>query len=1065
MLRLSGFALTAVTLFPGPALAQTTNDDVPHDDVKGRWHNYNVEPVSGIVFSDNSARAYVVNQPGARLAAFNVDTLHRIWEAPIGPGTAAMVRRPGTNELWLVDRVTSTVGVVDIDQRRLVRTLRVGAEPHGIAFSANGDRAYVACSGADRVDVVRVDTFSVVNSIPIPAREPRAILRVGAAVYVAALLSGNGTAPLGRPGSGGAGDALEVLRVSSVPNATPLPDRDLFRIPIGPNPETDALDQGWTRTGVGTLLFNLHKFPGLDQLWIPHLESLNGDVKGEALFVAGQVVRNRIAVVNIGSNSAPLQIALDTLTPSPERRCAPPTGVAFDPLGLRAFVCGYGSNNVTVLGIDNNPPVWLGDIEIRQHRTQPSISLTPQHSGAGPRICEISPDGRTLLVLNSGENSLTKVALQDLPAPPFSVQAPQAVALGWDPLPIEIVQGRLDFARTRNSKSGTSSCASCHSGGHVDGLAWNLGGFLDAEGTAPDALQFPIDDKGPLVTQTVRRLREVGPWHWRGEKRSLFEFDAAFVGLLENQVNGQPAGLEGQINYLVRYMESLTWPSNPAQPLDRRYTSEQLAGADIFLNKVVRDGLTCAGCHPLPLGTAGEVFESGLGGHAPTVVAPSLRGVGLKGLSPPFAIGGDFGVRTELGVGYGHGGTRASLQAHLLDVVPGGGPILDLTPLEADRLAAFLEALDTGLAPAAATAFVAHAANAAAVQANELAFLLDQAQRGNCDAVFHYGPVDHFGDTAYRSGLYDPASGAFDQASAALPPVTPAQLIQLAQLGTPVLFQGVPLLAGWPAAMDRDNDRLLDLDELAMELDPEKEDVDGDLFPDGYEVLWGMDPRHHDDASPDTVAPQLRGGVRTVYATQHAVKLEFETSEVTRVVVTLQDGQPLLRRPLKSLFDDSFSFVVNELEPGTHYELQLRLTDPANNVTQVTLPVDTQSRRLAAPAHVEELELTIDGAQPQATIRGRVRLATPDGPPPIGYNIVGGFYHVTTRGHVTAIATEAQTWMVLQDGTAHFSLPVPQGIAQGSGSFVFAVQRIDAPPGAPPYVKAEDATALATKVW
>jgi hypothetical protein len=66
---------------------------------------------------------------------------------------------------------------------------------------------------------------------------------------------------------------------------------------------------------------------------------------------------------------------------------------------------------------------------------------------------------------------------------------------------------------------------------------------------------------------------------------------------------------------------------------------------------------------------------------------------------------------------------------------------------------------------------------------------------------------------------------------------------------------------------------------------------------------------------------------------------------------------------------------------------------------------------------------------------------------------------------VTAIATEAQTWMVLQDGTAHFSLPVPQGIAQGSGSFVFAVQRIDAPPGAPPYVKAEDATALATKVW
>ena len=68
--------------------------------------------------------------------------------------------------------------------------------------------------------------------------------------------------------------------------------------------------------------------------------------------------------------------------------------------------------------------------------------------------------------------------------------------LGFDSVSPAERFGRNDLVDGNNSKSRTTSCASCHMDGHQDGIVWNLGVFLDPEGTPKGSLAFPLDDFG-----------------------------------------------------------------------------------------------------------------------------------------------------------------------------------------------------------------------------------------------------------------------------------------------------------------------------------------------------------------------------------------------------------------------------------------------------------------------------------------------------------------------------------------------------------------------------------------
>ena len=119
----------------------------------------------------------------------------------------------------------------------------IKASPCGLTRECNG---VVAC-----VSAAHLSSFLAPNRFGDTV-VARGLALVGNSVFVAPLLSGNGTAPRGNPNTYD-NDVLDVQIVGN--NGFPgiaLPDYDLLRIDLGGSPENDQLNLPATIRGMGT---------------------------------------------------------------------------------------------------------------------------------------------------------------------------------------------------------------------------------------------------------------------------------------------------------------------------------------------------------------------------------------------------------------------------------------------------------------------------------------------------------------------------------------------------------------------------------------------------------------------------------------------------------------------------------------------------------------------------------------------------------------------------------------------------------------------------------------------
>ncbi len=1029
----------------GGATARASGS-APTDDQKGRYLNFEVGALRSVVYDAAHGRLLALNQPGNRLAVLDPVTLARTREIPIGLGGASLALRPGTQEVWIVDRVYACVTVVNLATETIERTIRVPAEPHGIAFSTDGSRAWVTCTGADTIASIDTGTYRVARATPTPFSAPRGVAFHAGRAWVASLLSGNNTAAAGTPAEPFA--ARELARVEG-PGVTPLPDLDLVSIVPGATPALDDVDAGASRAGLGTILFDVVPRPGKAELWIPGTEALNAEHRGERSFVEGQVVSNRITIVGVGAVPSARILDLDLIAP-PGVRCAQPTSLVFDPVRPRVYVCGYGSDLVAVLEIQpDDTSRWLGHISIPAKQSYPR--------GSGPRSCAVDPEGTTLWVFNRNDTSIARIDLAALPASgPFAVTAPTPVGIGFAATSTEEQLGRHLFTDARNSGSQTSSCASCHVDGNTDNLLWDLSEYLDPEGTPASQTVFGLDVKGPLLTQGTRRQEESGPYHWRGEKRHLNHFNAAFVTLLDRvNATGQPADIGPDFQYLRHYLNRMAIPANPRQNRDRSLTPEQALGADLFRTRPVLGTLTCASCHTLPLGTGGEVAAVGADGVLTSADVPALRGVGDRE-QPALQVGGPFGERPRGGAAYTHAGVFARLEDAFARVPTGPGDLhaFALAPHEAAAIAAYLRAFDTGLAPSTAWQVTARAANWAGVRDDDLAFLKLEAERGNCDLVFFRTPGLAGGGGFVRTGAYDKRSRTWRLAGGPQPVIGESQLLLEAAAGRPVTFLGVPRGMGLTIGLDRDADGLMDADEVLRGTNPDVSDTDGDHFPDGYEVRNGGNPLVHEPSvGSDTTPPQLVGPVRLIYATTNTIKFEFVTSEYCRVHVGVNGGTPVQRIPLDHQGDTEHWVVLNDLQPGTSYVIDLEMRDPSGNrFTDSSTVFSTRPRTLVEPVWAESIQLTIGGAGP--TLFADVRLKVGAQPAPPGYMARGSVYRQRPGRLVPQLVAADVQAPANANGHAIVRANL-SGVSGPPGVLFFVLRDVEPPPGGgAPYVRA-----------
>src|SRR5262245_10639963 len=157
--------------------------------------NWETPQVSPLALTPDGTRLLAVNTPAARLEIFTADDggLRPAASVPVGLDPVS-VRARSDNEIWVVNHVSDSVSVVDLETLNVVRTLQTADEPTDVAFA--GGRAFVVCSQRNQIevyDVLNLDAPPIV--LDIAGEDPRvaAASPDGSQVYVAIFESGNET--------------------------------------------------------------------------------------------------------------------------------------------------------------------------------------------------------------------------------------------------------------------------------------------------------------------------------------------------------------------------------------------------------------------------------------------------------------------------------------------------------------------------------------------------------------------------------------------------------------------------------------------------------------------------------------------------------------------------------------------------------------------------------------------------------------------------------------------------------------------------------------------------------
>lgn len=702
-----------------PALANSTN-----------FINFETAPVHPLDLGPDGRTLALCNLPDNRVEFFDVAT-----GVPVSTGSVAVGLDPVTarfassNELWVVNHISSSISIVDVAARRVVATLDTPAGPADLVFAGNPRRAWISCARTNAIHVIDPVSRSAVATLAIDGNRPTALAASpdGTRVYAAILESGNGTTVIGQP----------LVPITEAPPPGPVDDPSgpygglnpppnagthFFpaRVLTNPPPRVAHLvrrndagrwldDTGadWTEWVSGTNAALSGRVPGWDlpdrdlaiidtgTLGITYAQRLMtlclalgvNPASGEVAVVGteslnerrfepvlnGVFLRVQLALVDPVARTNRLRDLnphLDYLARTvPEsiraRSLGDPRGIAWTADGSRAYVTGMGSRNVLLLHADGT-------------RARPD----PIEVGEGPTGLALDEPRGRLYVWNRFSSSLSVI---DTAALAVATNIPV-----FDPTPPVLQRGRRHLYDTRRTSGlGHLSCASCHVDGRWDGLAWDLGDPAGALTTNLNSVFHPM--KGPMVTQTLQdiitptsyngRTLVQQPLHWRGDRRNLEEFNHTFTTL-------QSAPRELTTNELAEFkalLASIYFPPNPlrtfsnslptALPLPGHYglpgpgggPRSPLPPGNALAGWSTFDRTDCRVCHGLNQGR--DVLNTTLLNLLRSGNQGAFKSSQLRSLADKVGMDSQ-STNSRAGFGYMHDGTVDTLSAFLIQGFP-----------------------------------------------------------------------------------------------------------------------------------------------------------------------------------------------------------------------------------------------------------------------------------------------------------------------------------------------------------------------------------------------------------
>ena len=670
--------------------------------------NYESPHVHPIDLTPNNNTLVAVNTAAHRLEIYNVANGGMAYQGFVPVGLDPVSVRARTNsEVWVVNHLSDSVSIVNLNTRTVVRTLQTDNEPADVVFAGSTPRAFVSASEANKINVF---TLSNLNAAPtrinIAGEDPRALAVSpdGNTVYAAIFESGNGTTALSGGESVSAGNAVSRPEGPYAGQNPPPNNGNSFRPAINPAigipPQTalivrkdtqnrwkDDNNGDWSNFISGSLASLSRRQPGWDlldndvarinanNLSVTYQKRLMNMVMALAVnpssgqvTVVGTDARNEVRFepnlkgnfikVNRATFTPGGNVAISDLNPHLDysqatvsnavknQSIGDPRGIAWNGSGNLALVTGMGSNNVIAL---NASGARIGRIEV----------------GEGPTGVVINNTQNRAFVMNKFAGSISIINTRNL--------TQSSVTRFNDPTPLVIKRGRKFLYDTHlTSGTGHTSCASCHVDARTDRLSWDLGnpaGTLDevpgadkTTGAATGANLSVSPMKGPMLTQTLQDIMLHPRLHWRGDKGNLADFNPTFVDLM-----GRSSQFSGaDMRALGDFLNTIHLPPNPYRNLDNTRPASiflpdgSVATTSTFnaLRGTNNTNNNCLGCH-LRGGTRNAQSNSELG---QAFVAPALSGFYDRlGYWPNLANG------STSGFGYFHDGADTIAGAARID--------------------------------------------------------------------------------------------------------------------------------------------------------------------------------------------------------------------------------------------------------------------------------------------------------------------------------------------------------------------------------------------------------------
>jgi len=483
------------------------------------WTNWESPPVHPLEKVPGTSLLLAVNTADSQLEVHDISTsdVTPVSSIPVGLDPVS-VRALSSTKAWVVNRISDSISIVDLDRGVVEWTILTPDEPADVVFAGDPLRAYVSCSGTDQVVVYDPlqDRPVPLVAIDIVGEEPRtlAVSPDGMTVYCAIFESGNATTILG----GG----LEVITTLAFPP-------NVVNHPAGPyggvNPPPNAGNSfeppfnplAGTPPPVGLIVRRAAPGVWLDDNggdWSDLVSGGQADLSGRP--VGWDITDNDVAVIDTSSLAVSYIGGLMNICMSITVRQA---DGAISVLGTEAhneirYEPNLNGNFIDVLHAmvpAGGSPASFFDLNPHLPDTGHSVAVDLREISMGdPRALVWDATGEFGYVAGKGSNNIIRILDTGERDPAFAPIDVGAGATGlviegdllyvhehfdasvavvdltsgqvvsrvnhFDPTPVEVRDGRRFLYDTHlTSGMGQVSCASCHVDGRTDRLVLGFG--------------------------------------------------------------------------------------------------------------------------------------------------------------------------------------------------------------------------------------------------------------------------------------------------------------------------------------------------------------------------------------------------------------------------------------------------------------------------------------------------------------------------------------------------------------------------------------------------------------